>query len=67
MSNTSVVAYKLLLPSSKKQDIFIVKRYDFNEIEKFLSKHFKLIEPFNGLTSDKLEKSDRGIFLLQKK
>jgi hypothetical protein len=68
IGNTSVVSYVLNLDNNKAQDIFIVKRYDFTEITKFLTKHFIILDSFNGLNSEtELNKSDRGIFLLQKK
>ena len=34
--STSVVTYDLELPNNNKEEIFVVKRYDFNEIKTFL-------------------------------
>lgn len=75
IKSTSVVTYDLRLKNDEFQEIFVVKRYDFNDIHNFLEKHFTVLEKFDGLNegkqttlkNGKLYKSERGIFLLQKK
>ncbi|MDI9312776.1 MAG: L-histidine N(alpha)-methyltransferase [Limnohabitans sp.] len=72
---TSVVTYDLKINDSNNKEIFVVKRYDFKQIKKFLEEHFLILESFDGLNEGKqtqlknggLYKSERGIFLLQKK
>jgi predicted nucleotide-binding protein len=64
--NTSEIAYELQI-DTVKQEIFIAKIYDFENIKTFLTENFKLIHSFNGLEDGSKNKSDRGIFLLQKK
>lgn len=66
IDNTSVVTYKLTTKNNQ-QDILVAKRYDFEKIKSFLTDNFKLLHSFNGLKDGSINKSDRGIFLLQKK
>jgi len=66
IESTSVVTYKLKTESNE-QDILIAKRYDFENIKYFLTENFNLLHSFNGLKDGSVDKSDRGIFLLQKK
>lgn len=69
IDKTSVVTYKLRFDKTKdyQHDILIAKRYSFDELLKFLESNFKLIHSFNGLKDGSINKSDRGVFLLQKK
>jgi hypothetical protein len=69
IDKTSVVSYKLRFDKDKdfKVDILIAKRYNFDKLRAFLGDNFKLIHSLNGLEDGSVNKSDRGVFLLQKK
>ncbi|GEM_PF-6268657 len=68
INETSVVTYKARFDkhSNFDKDILVAKRYKFSELYNYLSSNFKILYSFDGL-SGHINKSDRGIFLLQKK